>query len=180
MAALARRFLTAARQRCRLTPVFNPKLSAHSRQKEHTMRSVLGAVLGYIAMFLIVFITLTASYFALGTERAFESNSYQVSPLWWSIMLIFSFIAAVVGGKVCRRIAGKQGSVIPLVAFVLVLGAASAVPALMASSGDVVVRTGNVALMEAMSNARQPTLVTLLLPLVAAIGVVMGGRKKEP
>jgi type IV secretory pathway TrbF-like protein len=142
------------------------------------MKSVLGAILGYISMMLTVFITLTASYFALGSQRAFEPNSYRVTAIWWSIMLVFSFIAAIVGGKVCRWISGQSGSIIPLVALVLVLGAVSAVPAILASS-DEVVRAGDVPLMEAMSNAQQPKLITLLLPVVAAAGVVIGGRKKE-
>jgi hypothetical protein len=141
-------------------------------------RTVLGVILGYVVMFVIVFVTLTVSYLVLGMERTFQSGSFDVTALWIFVMLVFSFLAAIAGGKVCRIVSGRGLGLILLVALVLVLGLVSAVPALYAVE-TTAVRTGEVSNLQAMMNAKEPKWVSVLLPVIGVIGVVIGGRAKK-
>ena len=141
------------------------------------IRTILGVIFGYVAMFVTVFLTLTISYFILGADGAFQPNSFQVSRLWVSIMLVFTVVAALIGGKVCRMISGGAKALIPLVALVLVLGMTSAAAAVL-SSDSTLVRTGEVSVFQAMGNAQRPRWLIVLLPLLCAGGVVIGGSKK--
>ena len=141
-------------------------------------RTVVSVILGYVVMFVIVFVTLTASYLVLGMEKTFQPGTFNVTPLWIFVMLVFSLLAAIVGGKVCRMISNKKIASALLVALVVVLGLVSAVPALYAVEGNAV-RTGDVSNLQAMMNAKEPKWVSVLLPVIAVIGVLIGGRTKE-
>ncbi len=94
------------------------------------------------------------------------------------ISIILSIIAAVLGGYVCVIIAKnhKAGMILGIV--VLVLGLAMAIPVLMAPDGEME-RTAEVSSMEAMSLAKQPTWISLLNPLIGAIGVFYGSRLRK-
>jgi hypothetical protein len=129
-------------------------------------------------MFVIVFITLTASYLVLGMDRTFQPGSFDVTWLWIFVMLVFSFLAAIAGGKVCRIVSGTRLGLILLVALVVVLGLVSAVPALYAVEATAV-RTGEISNLQAMMNAKEPKWVSVLLPVIGVIGVVIGGKTKK-
>ncbi len=64
-----------------------------------------------------------------------------------------------------------------LIGIVIVLGVVFAIPVLTGST-DVATtaRPDTVTMMEAMSNARQPTWIALLNPLLGAVGVLLGAR----
>jgi hypothetical protein len=144
-------------------------------------KGVLAVVLGYVAMFLVVFLALAAAYALLGAEGAFESGVYLPSTAWIVTMIVVGIIAALVGGCVCATIAGS-GSRAPLAlaALVLVLGLLMAVPsALDSGEGLPSIRPDGVGMFEAMENARQPLWVALLNPLLGAGGVLVGGRLKK-
>ena len=141
-------------------------------------RTVVSVILGYVVMFVIVFVTLTASYLVLGMEKTFQPGTFNVTPLWIFVMLVFSLLAAIVGGKVCRMISNRKIASALLVALVVVLGLVSAVPALYAVEGNAV-RTGDVSNLQAMMNAKEPKWVSVLLPVIGVIGVLIGGRTKE-
>ena len=142
------------------------------------MRSFLGVVLGYLAMFATVFITLTAAYFLLGMERTFQPGSYDVTLLWVVVMLTFSVVAAIIGGKVCRMISRKGSALLILATLVLVLGLTSAVASVLASRTPLE-RTGDVSNQEAMTKAQLPTWAAVLLPVLCTVGVGIGGKGKR-
>jgi hypothetical protein len=141
-------------------------------------RTILAVILGYAAMFVIVFVTLTASYFALGMEKTFRPGSFDVTPLWVLVMMVFSFVAAIVGGRVCRMISQKRLALSLLVVLILVLGLVSAVPALYAVETNTV-RSGDISNIQAMMNAKEPKWVAAIMPVIVIIGVVIGGRAKQ-
>jgi hypothetical protein len=140
-------------------------------------RAVVAVILGYVVMFVIVFVTLTASYLVLGMERTFQPGSYNVTALWMVVMLVFSLLAAIVGGKVCRIVSDTRIALVLLVALVLVLGVVSAVPALYAVETNPA-RTGDVSNIQAMMNAKEPKWLSVSLPVIGIIGVLIGGRRK--
>ncbi len=145
------------------------------------LRSIGSAIVGYIATFLVVFISLTAAYLLVGVDRAFRPGVYEVSALWVVISIVVGIGAALVGGWVARRIAGRALGPQILAGLVFVLGVAMAVPALTAETDlgagadPVAQRTSEVGPMEAMQHAKSPLVAVLLNPLIGVVGVLVGG-----
>jgi hypothetical protein len=144
------------------------------------IRAILGVIVGYVVMAVVLFCSLTASYLFLGADRTFQPGSYEVTGMWLAFFLGFSFIAALVGGKVCRIVGGGWLAVMGLVAVVVVLGGVSAIYATLAAAGSAPVsRTGGTSNLQAMMNAKQPLSVSFALPAISAVGVLLGGRRKK-
>ncbi len=139
-------------------------------------RAIGGVVLGYVAMGVIVFVGLTIAYVAMGTDRAFQPGSYQVTNLWLSVHMPVALVAALAGGFVCAAIARSGKAPLWLAGLVLVLGLGMAVPVMMAE--DPPPRTADVDNFAAIQNARQPAWVAVATPLIGAAGVVLGARLK--
>jgi hypothetical protein len=131
-------------------------------------------------MFVVVFISLTVAYLAMGADRAFKPGVHDVTTAWLVVMFLISIVAALVGGKVCALIGKNCKAVFALAGLVLILGLLSSIPALKAQTGEPKPRTGNVPNSEAMMNAKQPPWVALLMPVIGVAGVLMGGRQKSP
>ena len=74
------------------------------------LRTIGAVLLGYIVMFVVVFVLMTGAYLGLGAERAFRPPSYEVSGLW-TMLSIFIGLAAAVGGDIvaARSPAGSTG-----------------------------------------------------------------------
>lgn len=146
------------------------------------LRSIVGVVVGYLAMAVFVFATFSIAYLVLGADGAFREGSYEVSALWIIVSFVLSVIAAVVGGVVCTVIAKNLTACYVLAGIVLVLGLLMAIPVLTGGyEGMPEVRDGSVGNFEAMQYARQPAWIALLNPIVGAGGIVSGGRlRKRP
>ncbi len=139
---------------------------------EH-LRNVGSAVLGWVVMGLLVFGLMSLLWQVLGPERAFQPESWEVTGAWIVLTILLGVIAAVVGGHVCARVAADGRGVWMLVVLVVVLGVALALPEVPEVTG---IRPVNVSMMEAMSQARQPTWLTWLNPVYGALGVLAGAR----
>lgn len=143
-------------------------------------RAIAGVILGYLAMFVVLFVTFTGAYLAMGTERAFKPGVYDVSMLWVVMSFAVSISAAVLGGVVCAAVAGRRsGPVMVLAILVLVLGLLMAIPTLGAKT-DPGPRSGDVPNLEAMTKAQTPAWIALLNPLIGAAGVAAGGKLLAP
>lgn len=143
------------------------------------VRMVVSVVVGYFAMFAVVFTMLTGAYLAMGADRAFHPGSYEVTGTWLVVWFVVSVVAALAGGFVCAAISSNPNAPISLAVVVLVLGGLSAIPALMPPAADKPkVREGDVGNFEAMSNARQPAWVSLATPVIGAAGALAGARLK--
>ena len=143
-------------------------------------RKISGVIVGYITIFLIVFISYTILFLILGPDGAFQSGSYQVTTTWIILSFMLGLIAAILGGLVCVLIAKDRKTALWLAGFVLVLGFVLAIPALSVTDEALnKVRDGNVDNMEAMQNAKQPPITIVLNPIIGAIGVIAGSRLKK-
>jgi hypothetical protein len=138
------------------------------------LRAVGSIVLGYIVMFVTVFITMTLAYAIVGTGGAFREASYDVSTLWAITSIVLSLAAAIVGGLVCAAVAGSAGPARALAALVIVLGLLLAIPALRQAGPVAEPRPDSVSSIEAMMSARQPAWIVLLNPIIGAVGVLAG------
>ena len=146
------------------------------------LRSVLGAVLGYLVIAVLVGALLFGAYAVLGTERSFRPRSYEPSTLWLILMLAVNFVAAVIGGLVARKVGGG-GGVKVLLALLIVLSLGMTVYAVTSDAGDPGERTGDVASTEAMRVARTPVWAMLAGLGAGVLGVLAGaaragGRKR--
>lgn len=147
------------------------------------MRAFGGVLLGYLMMAAFVFLSFSLAYWVLGPDRAFEPGVFRVTSLWIATSFMLGLAAAILGGYVCEAIARTPGPAKVLALVVLLLGFAFAVP-VMTTSSPAPPREGAVSNTEAMQNARQPTWVALLNPLLGAVGVLIGagmrgGRREE-
>ncbi|HEX9253841.1 MAG TPA: hypothetical protein VF870_16455 [Ignavibacteriaceae bacterium] len=144
------------------------------------VRNILGVVLGYVAIFIFVFITFTVLYFILGADGSFEPGTYEVSFIWIVLSFILGLVAAVLGGYICVLISKNQKTALVLAGFVLVLGIVMAIPALGDTTNEVQeMRSADVPNMEAMQKAKQPAIMLLLNPIIGALGVFAGSKLRK-
>lgn len=143
------------------------------------MGKTIGAVLlGYVTMFALVFVTFGAAYLVLGAAGSFQPGTYQVSGVWIALSIVLGLVAAVAGGRVCVAVARDYGTVKVLAGVVLVVGLTLALLQLGASVGPSV-RPPDTGTMEAMQNARQPTWLLFVNPVIGALGVLYGGSLRR-
>lgn len=137
-------------------------------------RAILAVVAGYAVMFIVVFVLLTAAYFALGTDGAFKEGSFEPSTPWVIIMFLVGLLAAIVGGFVCTKIAPRTGPLYGLIAVIVLLG-------LVSVGGSMAVedpgpRSSDLSSMEAMMSAVTPIWVNVGNIIVGIFGTLFGGR----
>ena len=142
------------------------------------LRSIAGVVLGYIAMFLLVFVLFSAAYLWLGAERAFLPGSYRVSPLWVAVSIAVHLVAPLAGGYVAAAVSRWTRAALALACLALVLGILFGIVAL--GHPDPGPRPGAVDNFTAMQNGRHPLLIMFLNPVIAAFGILVGSRMRRP
>jgi hypothetical protein len=142
------------------------------------VRSILSVIVGYVALFLLIFVLFTALYMVLGSNGSFKPGSYQPSILWLALSTPLAFVAAIIAGYVCAALARGGRAPLALAALVFVLGIIFAVPVLTSPETNVA-RTSDVSNMEAMMKAKEPAGVALTNPLLGAVGVLVGGRLRR-
>ncbi len=140
------------------------------------LKTIAAVVVGYLVMVVVVFACLTSAYLAMGAERAFKPESYEVTVLWLVVWFFVSVGAALTGGRICGLIGKTRVAVISLAIVVLVLGSLSALPALKPPVGESKPRTSGPSNLEAMMSAKQPNWVLFLTPIIGVVGVLAGGR----
>jgi hypothetical protein len=132
------------------------------------------ALAGYILMFVVLFATLTAMYFGLGSERAFLPGSYAVTPLWIAVFCFFQFDSGLVAGVVVSKLSSDRKVPLILAAMTLVLGIVMALPTVLGTVQDAVPRSESLTNMDAMMQAQTPVWIQLIAPALAALGVTAG------
>ncbi|MBL8760586.1 MAG: hypothetical protein JNL50_04720 [Phycisphaerae bacterium] len=142
-------------------------------------RAIASVIVGYIVMALIVGLSLTGLYLALGADKAFEPASWDPSKLWLTLMFIVGIVAALAGGLTCKAIAKSAKPPRVLAGIVLVLGILMAALA-MGKPAPTEPRGPDVSNMDAMSKAVTPTWVNVANALIGFAGVMVGaGLGKE-
>ena len=143
-------------------------------------RSVLAVIVGYLLMFALQFAAFMTIYTLVGADWSFKPHSYHASTRWTLMQFTVIFVTALIAGLVCVLIArgGKAPLVLALVALAIgfTLGALH-VATQPADTGEL--RPANVPNMVAMTKARHPTWVIFLGPVIAAVGIVVGGKLKR-
>ena len=144
------------------------------------LRSVLGVIVGYIVMFVLQVIAFMTIYTMMGADWSFKPASYQASTRWTAMQFGVILITTIIAGLICAAIAKGGKAPLVLAVVVLVLGLALAFASTALRPADThEIRAGNVPNMEAMSKARHPAWVIFLGPVIAAAGVLIGGKLRR-
>jgi len=142
------------------------------------LRAFGGMVVGYIAMAILITVVLIGLFLALGVERAFLPDSYEVSTLWLAITSVISLAGAILGGYVCAAIGKSMPACRALAGIVVILGLLLCLPAMQRGNGPNV-RAGGIPDLEAMHLGVAPLWAHLLTPVLGAVGVLLGARMKK-
>lgn len=142
-------------------------------------RAIGSAVAGYVVDFFVMFGLMTLAWFAVGTGGAFRPGVWEVTVLWLALLLAASFVAGLVGGVVSKKIDPSGRGARILAGLIVVLGIVFALPIL---TGSVPVpelpRPDSLPMFEAMGKGQQPAWSALLIPVLGAVGALVGGRPK--
>lgn len=141
--------------------------------------SLTGAIAGYIVMALFIIATFAAAFPILGIDRLFAPGTYEAATSWIVLSFVLGLAGAMLGGWVAGYVSPKAHAVPTLAGFVLVFGLFSA----QAAQNDDVLRGGprgpNATMTDVMAHARQPTWITFVNPLLGAVGILIGGRRRR-
>ena len=144
-------------------------------------RAIIAVIVAYILTFILQVAAFTTIYTLMGANWSFKPASYQASTQWTAMQFGVIMVTAIIGGLICAAIAKGGKAPLALAAVVLVLGFGLAVLSTALRPADTnEVRTGDVPNMVAMSKARHPAWVVFLGPVIAAVGVVIGGKLRRP
>lgn len=138
------------------------------------VRSVIGVVVGFVAMVVLVMVGLFVMWGVLGAEGAFQPASWDASMGWIVGMLASGLVAAIVGGALCKLIARSRRAVTALAVVVALMGCLSLVGQLGREAPEGA-RPADVPFAEAGANAVQPMWVTIANPIIGIVGVLIGG-----
>lgn len=138
-------------------------------------KTIGSVILAYLMIVVVFFIVFVVASLLMRPEGSFRPGTYDVSTLWIVMRLVAVFFAGIVGGRICLAIARERRAayILAIVVVVFELGLWLAVP-----RDDPGERPAVVTTLEAMQNARMPTWLALLNPLVGAAGVLTAASLK--
>ena len=143
-------------------------------------RAILAVIVSYVVMFLLFFAGFTCAYLILGADQAFKPGSYHVSNRWLALSFALHIVVGLIGGFLCAAIAKGGKAPLALAIVAVVIGLLLGIPAIMAQRNmPSTPRTHDVPNLEAMQKVRQPIWAPIALPIVAGIGILIGGKLKR-
>lgn len=142
------------------------------------LRSIVAVIVSYVVMIVFFMAVFTGCFLALGVERVFQTDSYEVSTLWIGLTIILSVLGAMIGGYLCAAIS-KSKRTCQVFAFIVFLGGLLAcIPAMKRNPDAPNVRAGEISNFEALQLEVSPMWVHLVTPALSAAGVLLGARMK--
>jgi len=146
------------------------------------LRIIAGIIVGWIVMGVLVMATFAITIFVLGWEHTLQPDSYWTTDTFNMIVLAGGFVAAIVGGVVCKAIAGTSNATFALVAIILAFGIGSAIMNM--NKPDPPPRTGDPTMQDIMTHGKEPTWFAFTKVVIAAAGLLIGSslvsRKNAP
>jgi hypothetical protein len=143
------------------------------------LKSIVAIIVSYIAMFVIFMAIFTCLYFALGVERVFQADSYEVSMLWIALTLVIGLLVSMFAGWLCAAISKswRACQIFALIVFLLAL--MQCLSALRRNPDAPNTRAGEVGMFDAMSLAVSPLWLHFVNPILSGAGVLIGARMKR-
>lgn len=143
------------------------------------LKSILAIIVSYVVMFVLFMAIFVGCYFALGIERVFQPDSYEVSTLWVVLTLVIAFLVTMFAGYLCAAISTnwRACQVFALIVFLLALW--QCFSGMKRDSEGPNVRAGDVTYLEAISHAVTPMWLHFVNPIVNGAGILLGARMKR-
>ena len=143
------------------------------------LKSILAIIVSYVVMFVVFMAIFTGLYFALGVDRVFLSDSYEVSMLWIGLTLVIGFFVSMFAGYLCAAISKswRTCQIFALIVFLLAL--LQCVSALKRNPDAPNTRAGEVGMFDAMKLAVSPLWLHFVNPILSGAGVLIGARLKR-
>lgn len=142
------------------------------------LKSILGVILGYVALMVFLFMLLTVLYLALGAERVFQPGTLQITMPWIALLLLGGLCAGLLGGVVCQAVSGSARACTVFAAIVFILSILMCLPSIMRDETPQP-RAGDLPTMAAMQNAQAPDWMHFLAAVCNSGGILLGGRWKR-
>jgi hypothetical protein len=143
------------------------------------LKSILAIIVSYVAMFVIFMAIFTCLYFALGIERVFQADSYEVSMLWIALTLVIGFLVSMFAGWLCAAISKSWRTCQLFALIVFLLARMQCLSALRRNPDAPNTRAGEVGMFDAMSLAVTPLWLHFVNPILSGAGVLIGARMKR-
>ena len=146
------------------------------------VRVVLGVIVGYLVAAIVSMIGIVVVWSILGASGAFKTGTVEASTPWSIGVLAGGFVAAIVGGLVAAVVGGARAgtAVKALAGLILILGFAMAALQLAAPKPEPPDKdSATFTFMEAGQYARSPNWYNFSLPVIGAIGVLIGGGLRK-
>jgi hypothetical protein len=140
------------------------------------LRAIAGIIVSYIVMAVFIAVIFLGLVLALGLERVFQPDSYEVSTLWLVISTGISICSAILGGYVCAVISRSNRACQVLALVVVVLGILLCLPKV---REDPHVRAGDVPILQVMQLVQMPAWAYVLTPVLGAACIVFGATMKK-
>jgi len=143
------------------------------------LKSILAIIVSYVAMFVIFMAIFTGLYFAIGVERVFQPDSYEISVLWLALTLVIGFVVSMFAGYLCAAISKswRTCQIFALIVFLLAL--IQCFSALKRNPDAPNVRAGEVGMFDAMKLAVSPLWLHFVNPILSGAAVLIGARMKR-
>lgn len=142
-------------------------------------RAIGGAVVGYLVLFAVIFVAMSATWFALGADGAFQPGTWNVTTTWIAVAIAVAAIAGYLAGKTAVAVGRSALAGRIAAGIILVLGVVLSIPIL---TGKVppgaMPRPGSLPMFEAMSHAIAPPWSAIVQPLLSAAGALFGARRR--
>ena len=143
-------------------------------------RSIAAVIVSYIVMFVLQFAVFMTVYTVMGPNWSFKPVSYQASTRWTVMQFAVVFVTALIAGLVCALIAKGGKAPLALAVVALAIGFTLGAIHIATQPADThELRTADVPNMVAMTKARHPMWVIFAGPVIAALGIVVGGKLKR-
>jgi hypothetical protein len=153
-----------------------PTSELFSQNTEDSMvKTILGIVLGYIAMSVVLFLLFSALYMVLGTSGSFQAGSLYVSTIWLIAGFVIFFVGAVAAGAVSSLISKSPKAGLLMGVVIVILGVIMAFGQISQMPESMVREAQEIPMMEAMSIAQQPVWALFVNPLFGLFGALTGG-----
>jgi hypothetical protein len=143
------------------------------------LKSILAISVSYIVMFVLFMAAVTSLFFALGVERVFQPDSYEISTLWIVVTLALGLLATMFAGYVCAAISKswRTCQILALIVFLLTL--IQCFFDLRRNQDAPNVRAGEVGYADAFRLAVTPFWLHFVNPIISGAGVLIGARMKR-
>ena len=148
------------------------------------LRIIAGIIVGFVIMAIGVAAVFAITMLAIGGSAIFSNNpgeamdrllqpgTYWTTNTFNIIVLVGGFIAAIIGGLVCKLISGKSIASLALAVIVLALGVLSGVQNM--KRPDPPARSSDVKLTDLQTHGKEPNWFAFSKAIAGALGVVIG------